>query len=384
MDFQEPDEHRALRDAVRAITAKFGPDYFVANAEAGTPCTDLWHALGDAGFLGVNLPEEYGGGGAGMVELAIVCEETAAAGVPLLLLLVSSAISGEMITRFGSAEQRAEWLPRMADGRSKVVFAITEPDAGSNTHRLSTTARADGDEFVINGSKYYISGIDEADAVLLVTTTGRDAATGRAELTLLLVPTDAPGLTATPLPVSAKLPEKQFTLYFDDVRVPASNVVGEVGRGFAQVFHGLNPERITGAAVCLGIARHVLAQACEYARNRVVWDVPIAAHQGIAHPLAKAKIESDLAALMTYKAAWLHDQELDAGEAANMAKYAAAEAAFNAVDSAIQTHGGNGLSTEYGLLPYWGVARLLRIAPVSREMILNYVAQHSLGLQRSY
>lgn len=384
MDFQELDEHRALRDAVRAITAKFGPEYFVANAEAGTPCTDLWHALGDAGFLGVNLPEEYGGGGAGMVELAIVCEETAAAGVPLLLLLVSSAISGEMISRFGSAEQKAEWLPRMAAGRSKVVFAITEPDAGSNTHRLSTTARADGGDYVINGSKYYISGIDEADAVLLVTTTGRDAASARAELTLLLVPTDAPGLTATPLPVSAKLPEKQFTLYFDDVRVPAANVVGEVGRGFQQVFHGLNPERITGAAVCLGIARHVLAQAADYARNRVVWDVPIAAHQGIAHPLAKAHIEAELATLMTYKAAWLHDQDLDAGEAANMAKYAAAEAAFNAVDSAIQTHGGNGLSTEYGLLPYWGVARLLRIAPVSREMILNYVAQHSLGLQRSY
>jgi alkylation response protein AidB-like acyl-CoA dehydrogenase len=384
VDFSELDEHRALRDAVRAITAKFGPDYFVANAEAGTPCTELWHALGDGGFLGVNLPEEYGGGGAGLVELAIVCEETAAAGVPLLLLLVSSAITGEMISRFGSAEQRAHWLPRMASGQSKIVFAITEPDAGSNSHRLSTTARRDGDEFVLTGSKYYISGVDEADAILVVTSTGRDERTGHGELTLVLVPTDAPGLTATPLPVSAKLPEKQFTLFFDEVRVPASAVVGEVGRGFQQVFHGLNPERITGAAVCLGIARHVLAQASEYARNRVVWDAPIATHQGISHPLAKAKIESELANLMTYKAAWLHDQGLDAGEAANMAKYAAAEAAFAAVDTAIQTHGGNGLATEYGLLPYWGVARLLRIAPVSREMILNYVAQHSLGLQRSY
>jgi alkylation response protein AidB-like acyl-CoA dehydrogenase len=150
------------------------------------------------------------------------------------------------------------------------------------------------------------------------------------------------------------------------------------------VFHGLHPERITGAAVCLGIARHVLAQAADYAKNRVVWDTPIAAHQAIAHPLAKAHIETELASMMTYKAAWLHDRERPAGAAANMAKYAAAEAAFNAVDAAIQTHGGNGLATEYGLLPYWGVSRLLRIAPVSREMILNYIAQHSLGLQRSY
>jgi alkylation response protein AidB-like acyl-CoA dehydrogenase len=384
MQFQETAEHRALRDAVRAITAKFGPQYFVANAEAGTPCEELWTALGDSGFLGVNLPEEYGGGGAGLLELAIVCEETAAGGCPLLLLLVSAAISGEMITRFGSEEQRSYWLPRMASGRSKVVFAITEPDAGSNSHRQSTTARRDGDDFVINGTKYYISGVDEAEAILVVTSTGRDERTGHGELTLFVVPTDAPGLVKTPLPVSAKLPEQQFTLFFDDVRLPADAVVGEVGRGFQQMFHGLNPERVTGAAVCVGVARHVLKQSAAYAQTRVVWDAPIASLQGVSHPLAKACIETELAALMTYKAAWLHDEGLPAGSEANMAKYAAAEAAFAAVDSAIQTHGGNGLSTEYGLLPYWGIARLLRIAPVSREMVLNYVAQHNLGLTRSY
>jgi alkylation response protein AidB-like acyl-CoA dehydrogenase len=150
------------------------------------------------------------------------------------------------------------------------------------------------------------------------------------------------------------------------------------------VFHGLNPERITGAAVCVGVARHVLGQAAAYAQTRSVWGVPIATHQGVSHPLAKAKIETELAALMTQKAGWLHDRNLPAGEAANMAKYAAAEAAGAAVEAAIQTHGGNGLSTEYGLIPYWGISRLLRIAPVSREMVLNFVAQHSLGLDRSY
>lgn len=384
MDFTETDEHRALRAAVRAITAKFGPEYFVSRAESGGNTQELWKALGDAGFLGVSLPAEYGGGGAGMVELTIVCEEIAAAGCPLLLLLVSAAISGEVISAFGSAEQRAHWLPRMASGETKVVFAITEPDAGSNSHRLSTVARRDGADYVISGSKYYISGVDEAEAILLVARTGKDEVTGRGELSLFLVPTDSPGLVATPLPVSVKLPEKQFTLHFDDLRLPASALIGEEGKGFAQVFHGLNPERITGAALCVGIARHVLDQAVEYAQNRKVWDVPISTHQGISHPLAKAKIDTELAALMTYKAAWLHQQGLPAGSASNMAKLAAADAALAAADAAIQTHGGNGLATEYGLLPYWGLARLLRIAPVSREMVLNYVAQHDLGMQRSY
>ncbi|HEV7977873.1 acyl-CoA dehydrogenase family protein [Amycolatopsis sp.] len=384
MDFQETDEHRGLRETVRAITARFGPQYYVTKAEAGEPCAELWTALGETGFLGINLPEEYGGGGAGLVELAMVCEETAAAGCPLLLLLVSAAISGEMISQFGTAEQRKHWLPRMASGQSKVVFGITEPDAGSNTHRISTTARRDGSDYVISGTKHYISGVDEADAVLLVTRTGRDEVTGRGELTLFIVPTDAPGLVATPLPVSAKLPEKQFVLHFDDLRVPAEARLGDEGRGFQQVFHGLNPERITGAAVCVGVARHVLGQAAAYAQTRSVWGVPIATHQGVSHPLAKAKIETELAALMTQKAGWLHDRNLPAGEAANMAKYAAAEAAGAAVEAAIQTHGGNGLSTEYGLIPYWGISRLLRIAPVSREMVLNFVAQHSLGLDRSY
>ena len=211
----------------------------------------------------------------------------------------------------------------------------------------------------------------------------QDEATGRAELSLFLVPTGAPGLVVKPLPVSASLPEKQFVLHIDDLRLPACERVGDEGRGFQQVFHGLNPERITGAALCVGVARHVLAQAAEYARTRSVWGVPIASHQGVSHPLATAKIETELAALMTVKAAWLHDRGLRAGEAANMAKYAAAEAAGAAVDAAIQTHGGNGLSQEYGVAALLTMSRVSRIAPVSREMILSFVAQHDLQLPRS-
>jgi alkylation response protein AidB-like acyl-CoA dehydrogenase len=383
VDFAESDEHRDLRAAVAAVTADFGGAYFVERARAGEPTQELWDALGKAGFVGVNIGERYGGGGGGLVELALVCEESAAQGAPLLLLLVSSAISAEVIEEFGSDELKARWLPGLADGSGKVVFAITEPDAGSNTHKLSTTATRDGDHWVLNGTKHYISGVDEAEAIVVVARTGRDDA-GNARLSLFVVEADAPGLQRTPLPVDIQVPEKQFVLHFDDVRVPAGNLIGEEGAGFRQVFHGLNPERITGAAVCVGIARHALAQAARYANDRTVWDTPIGAHQGVSHPLAKAAIETELAALMTRKAAWCHDHGLPAGEASNMAKYAAAEAALNALDAAIQTHGGNGLAREYGLLPYWGMARLLRIAPVNREMILNFVAQHTLGLPKSY
>src|SRR5712691_4222504 len=336
VDFAESEEQRALRSAVAGIAAKFGPRYYAERAGARRPCAELWRALGDAGFIGVNIPEEYGGGGGGLTELALVCEEIAAAGTPLLLLLVSAAISAEMISEFGTGEQRETWLPGLASGAVKVVFAITEPDAGSNTLRISTAAVRDGEDWVLNGTKYYISGVDEAQALLVVARTGQGA------------------------------------------------LVGEEDAGFRQVFHGLNPERITGAALGVGIARYALGAAARYATERKVWSEPIGAHQGVSHPLAKAKIETELAALMIRQAAWQHDHGQPAGESANMAKYAAAEAALAAVDAAIQAHGGNGLASEYGLMPYWGLARLLRIAPVNREMILNYVAQHSLGLPRSY
>jgi alkylation response protein AidB-like acyl-CoA dehydrogenase len=378
VDFAESPEHRELRHAVGAVTDKYGADYFSERSVAHEPTDELWKDLAHHGFIGINFPEKYGGGGAGLIELAIVCEETAAHGCPLLLLLVSSAISGELLATYGSESQRREWLPRMATGESKVVFAITEPNAGSNTRQISTTAVRDGEDYLLNGTKYYISGVDEAGAMIVVTRTAPE------KLTLFLVPTDAPGLAKHRLPVGISVPEKQYTLHFDNVRLPADAIIGTEHEGFRQVFDGLNPERITGAAVCVGIGRHAVEKGAEYARTRTVWGPAIGSYQAISHPLAQAKIEVELAAMMTAKAAWLYDHGIPAGEAANMAKYAAADAAVAAVDHAIQVHGGNGLSTEYGLLPQWGLARLLRIAPVSREMILNYVAQHTLRLPRSY
>jgi len=208
VDFAESGEHRALRAAVAEIAKDFGPRYYAERAAERRPCEELWTALGQAGFIGVNIPEAYGGGGGGLTELALVCEEIAAAGTPLLLLLVSAAISAGMISAFGTEEQRLTWLPRLADGTAKMVFAITEPDAGSNTLRISTTAVRDGGDWVLTGTKYYISGVDEAEALLVVARTGQAERGG--QLSLFIVPCDAGGLDARLLPVDLLLPERQF------------------------------------------------------------------------------------------------------------------------------------------------------------------------------
>jgi alkylation response protein AidB-like acyl-CoA dehydrogenase len=386
VDFQESEERQILRTAVASGAARFGHDYYVAQARAGGKAEELWTAMAAPGYLGVNIPAEYGGGGGGITELAIVCEELAAAGCPLLLLVVSPAICGTIIARYGTDSQRQTWLPRLAAGNLKMAFAITEPDAGSNSHRLSTTATRVPEGWCLRGTKHYISGCDEADAVLVVAQT--PGAQGAAGLSLFIVDMDSPGVERTLIPVEIVAPEKQFTLFFEDVWLPEDRLLGEQGNGLRQVFSGLNPERITIAATAVGIGRYALEKAAAYARDRHVWGTPIGTHQGIAHPLAQAKITLDQAALMTQKAAWATDTPgVDtalAGETANMAKYAAGEAALFALDQAIQTLGGNGMSSAYGLADLWGMARLMRIAPVSREMILNYVAQHSLGLPKSY
>jgi alkylation response protein AidB-like acyl-CoA dehydrogenase len=383
MDFSVNEDHAALRAAVAEVAGDFGHQYYIRKAQAREAPAELWAALGKQGFLGVNIAEEHGGGGAGMAELAIVCEEAAAAGCPLLLTLVSCGIAAEVLGAFGTPEQKAAWLPRLACGEAMIVFAITEPDAGTNSHDISTTAVRDGSDWLISGQKYFISGVEQADAILVVTRTGTSAA-GKAQMSLFLVDAGAPGLTAQQLPVDVAMPDRQFTLFFDNVRVPAGRLIGTEGDGFRQVFHGLNPERIIGAALCVGIGRFALAKAAAYASQRTIFSAPIGTYQGVSHPLAAAKIHVEAAALMTAQAAWQHDNGVPAGEAANMAKYLAAESAIAAVDAAIQAHGGMRVAAETGLIPLWGMARVLRIAPVNSEMILNYVAQHTLGMPRSY
>ncbi|MGA5822269.1 acyl-CoA dehydrogenase family protein [Kitasatospora sp. NPDC094028] len=381
----ETPERRALRQAVADLARRYGSDYFLAKSRAGEPVDELWAEAGKAGYLGVNLPAEYGGGGGGITDLAIVLEELGAAGCPLLLMVVSPAISGTVIARFGTEEQKRRWLPGLADGSRRFAFGITEPDAGSNSHRITTVARRDGEDWLLTGRKVFISGIDQCDAVLFVART-EDARTGKLKPCLFVVPRDTPGFEYRPIPMEIVAPERQFQVFLDDVRLPADALVGDENAGLLQLFAGLNPERILTAAFALGLARHALGRAVDYAKDRTVWSTPIGAHQGLAHPLAQCAVEVELARLMAQKAGLLYDagEDLAAGEAANMAKYAAGEAAAHAVDQAVQTLGGNGLTQEYGLGALLVASRVARVAPVSREMVLNYVAQHTLGLPRSY
>ncbi|MDH2392079.1 MULTISPECIES: acyl-CoA dehydrogenase family protein [Streptomyces] len=373
----ETEEHTQLRSAVAALGRRHG---------RGCDPEALWTEAAKLGYLGVNLPEEHGGGGGGIAELSIVLEELGAAGCPLLMMIVSPAICGTVIARFGTEEQRRTWLPGLADGSRTMAFGITEPDAGSNSHRITTTARrADDGGWVLTGRKVFISGVDIADATLVVGRT-EDARTGKLKACLFIVPRETPGFTRSRIDMELHAHEKQFELVLDEVRLPADALVGDEDAGLLQLFAGLNPERIMTAAFAIGMGRYALDRALEYARDRQVWQTPIGAHQAIAHPLAQAHIELELARLMMQKAAALYDagDDVAAGEAANMAKYAAGEACVKAVDQAVHTLGGNGLTREYGLASLVTAARVSRIAPVSREMILNYVSHQTLGLPKSY
>jgi alkylation response protein AidB-like acyl-CoA dehydrogenase len=382
----ETQEQQDLRAAVAALGKRYGRDYLTTVVAENRRPSELWSEAGKLGYLGVNLPEEYGGGGGGIAELSIVLEELGAAGCPLLMLVVSPAICGTVIARFGTTAQREQWLPGLADGSRTMAFGITEPDAGSNSHRITTTARRDDDgDWILSGRKVFISGVDIADATLIVGRT-EDSRTGRLKPCLFVVPRDAPGFGRRRIDMELNSAEKQFELTLDDVRLPADALVGDEDAGLLQLFAGLNPERVMTAAFAIGMGRYAISRAVEYARDRTVWKQPIGAHQAIAHPLAQAHIDLELARLMMQKAAFLYDSgdDVAAGEAANMAKYAAGEACVKAVDQAVHTLGGNGLTREFGLASLITAARVSRIAPVSREMILNYVSHQTLGLPKSY
>ncbi|MER7189207.1 acyl-CoA dehydrogenase family protein [Streptomyces flaveolus] len=376
----ESEEHKSLREAVAAF-ARSHP------RTLGTDNRRFWQDAAKLGYIGVNLPEAYGGGGGGITELSLVLEEMGAAGNPLLMMIVSPAICGTVIARFGTEAQKREWLPALADGSRLMAFGITEPDAGSNSHRITTTARRDpaSGDWLLTGRKVFVSGVDIADATLIVGRT-EDARTGTLKPCLFIVPRDAEGFQRRPIDMELNAAEKQFELVLDDVRLPPEALVGDEDAGLLQLFAGLNPERVMTAAFAIGMGRYALSRAVEYARERTVWKAPIGAHQAIAHPLAQAHIDLELARLMMQKAAHLYDagDDMGAGEAANMAKYAAGEACVKAVDQAVHTLGGNGLTREYGLAQLITASRVARIAPVSREMILNYVSHQTLGLPKSY
>jgi alkylation response protein AidB-like acyl-CoA dehydrogenase len=381
---QDSVEHKAIRETVAAIASRYGAQYFLERGRSGGGIDELWKDLGAGGLLGLHLPEEYGGGGGGMTEAVVVVEELAAHGMPLLVWVISPAICGNILAHHASEDMKQRWLPLIADGTNIMAFGMTEPDAGSNSHNIKTTARHTETGWTISGSKYYISAVDQADAILVATRDADLSTPEKSALSLFVVPTERPGLSFQQIDTSIVSPDRQFTVYFDNVQVGPDALIGTAGNGLRQVFDGLNPERILVGALCGGIGRYAIGKAAAYAKERQVWSTPIGAHQGVAHPLAEAHIAVELSRLATVRSAELFDAGENAGEAANIAKFAASEAALKALDQAIQTHGGNGLSLEYGLSELWFVTRLMRTAPVSREMVLNYVAQSSLGLPRSY
>ncbi len=302
------------------------------------------------------------------------------------MMVVSPAINGTIIAKFGTEEQKKRWIPGIADGSITMAFAITEPDAGSNSHRITTTARRDGSDWILNGQKVYISGVDQAQAVLVV---GRTEDGTRPATSSPRCSSCPPTPRASPGPRStwrSSAPRTSSSSSSTTSGCPPTRWSAAEDAAIAQLFAGLNPERIMGAASAVGMGRFAINKAADYVKTRQVWKTPIGAHQGISHPLAQNHIEIELAKLMMQKAATLYDSGDDVGaaEAANMAKYAAGEASVRAVDQAVQSLGGNGLTKEYGIASVLTASRLARIAPVSREMILNFIAQTSLGLPRSY
>ena len=288
MSFIETEEQQALREAVAAMAANYGQDYFLEKARSGKHTDELWAEAGKHGFLGVNMPEEYGGGGAGMYELSLVMEEMAANGCPLLMMVVSSAINGTIISKYGTEEQKKRWVPGLADGSLTMAFAITEPDAGSNSHRITTTARRDGSDWILSGAKVWISGVDQAQALLVVGRT-EEAKTGNLRPALFVVPTDTPGLSYTKIPMELVMPESQFQVFLDEVRLPADALVGSEDAAIAQLFAGLNPERIMGAASAVGMGRLALTKADQFREQLAVWAHTLG-WAGVVVPIAVAAI----------------------------------------------------------------------------------------------
>lgn len=396
LDFVLADEHQMVRNTVKQMLQKWQPRrqelHELAYKHNEFP-QELWDDFAEIGLLGCLVPEEYGGNNMGLLPLTLAFEEICSQGFSPGLLLVTAMDTG-CILKNASEGIKRKFLPKIADGSWKLCFAVTEPNAGSNTFRVETVARRNGDGYVLNGQKIFITGVDVADYMLLVartTTLDELEAQGKPKshgLSLFLIDTKSPGIDMQPIPVLATEGLTQFQLFLDDVEVPADHLVGEEDNGTMAMFTSLNPERILAAAICIGMAENAIRKAVDYACTRKVFkNTPIGAYQSIAHPLAEAKIGQEAARLMAYKAAWAFDQGINPAEVgtyANMAKFLAADVALKAVDAAIETHGGLGFAEETGLIYLWNGARLLKTAPVSREMILNYVSEWNLGLPRSY
>ena len=388
MDFELTTEQKMIVETAADIARDFGPEYWREKDKKHEFPEDFWKSLGEAGFTGIVIPESHGGGGMGMSEMILAMETLVSEGCGLAgewFLCLSSVFGGLSIAKHGTEVQKQKYLPKIAKGL-EFCLALTEPDAGTNTLNISTTAVQDEDSFVVNGQKMFISGADRAKGMLLVTRTmPLEKATKRTlGLTLFIVDLPNPAVEIIPIEKHGINYSKTFEVYISDLRVPAENLLGEVDKGWYSVLDTLNPERMSFSAAACGLGLLAIKKAVDYAKERKVFDAPIGAYQGVQFPLAEAKAKIEAARLLNYKAALLFDKGMDCGAEANMAKVAAVEAGTSAVYHAMQTFGGYGYAIEYDVERWWREVNLIRLAPVTHQMALAFIGQHVLGLPKSY
>ena len=383
------DMHDLIRQTARDIAGQYDREYWREHAANNEFPQEYWEDLADAGFLGTFVPEEYGGEGLGVQEMLIANEELTRAGASSGILFLLTPIFGALtLSKHGSEEQKEEYLPRIADGDLRWCMALTEPNAGTNTLRMKTFAERDGDEFVINGEKVFISGVNHAHGMLLIARTSEyDPENPTHGITMFIIPepTEREGIELRPLDMAlGEGVAKQFQVTFDDLRVDEEWIVGEEDMGSLIWFDTLNPERISTAASTVGDGLRAIDLAVEYANDRQVWSEPIGAHQGVQHPLAESYAQLMCAREMVYKAARKFDRGEDCAEETNIALLRASQAAHDAAHHAVQAHGGNGFTHEYEVFGLWVGTRVAQVAPANTQLLRNYIGEHVLGLPRSY
>ncbi len=387
MNFDTDQDLEAIREGVRRVCSNFDDDYWAAKDAAHEFPWEFYNALAEGGWVGIAIPEEFGGGGQGIAAASVMLEEIAASGAAMNgCSAVHLSIFGMEPVRKHAPELAAEILPRIASGDLHVAFGVTEPDAGTDTTSIRTRAVRDGDEYVITGAKVWTTKASLSQmCLLLVRTTPKEEAESRTDgISLFLVDLDDPAVDITPIPKLGRNAVVSCEVRYDGLRVPASRRIGDEGEGFRYILDGLNPERILIASEALGIGRAAVRKASEYAKERVIFDRPIGQNQGVAFPLAEAHMRLNAAELVIREAAWRYDNNLSCAEQANTAKYLASDAGFFAADRALQTFGGFGYASEYHVERYWREARLMKIAPVSQEMVANFISNKILGLPKSY
>jgi acyl-CoA dehydrogenase len=388
MSFEPSEDQRLIRDSVAELARKFDDQYWMEKDREHEFPTEFYRAIADGGWLGLCIPEEYGGHGLGITEASILAEQVSRSGggMNAATSIHMSIFGMQPVIVHGSEELKQRTLPRVARGDLHVCFGVTEPGAGLDTSRITTFARRDGDHYVVNGRKVWISKALESEKILLLTRTRKyeDVEKKTSGMTLFLTDIDRDHIDIRPIPKMGRNAVSSNELFIDDLRIPVEDRVGEEGRGFEYLLDGLNPERMLIAAEALGLGRVALDRAVRYANEREVFGRPIGKNQGIQFPLADSLARLDAAELVLRKATWLYDQGKPCGREANTAKYLCAEAGFEAADRAMQTHGGMGYSEEYHISRYFRESRVMRIAPISQEMILNYLGSHVLGMPRSY